>query len=85
MKYIALSAAFILSIYTAHLLNERPCPSTIAPATAAILSTLSPDTIPNLRLAEYLSGDATDFAESDMAKASPVLAKAARLKANELK
>lgn len=85
MKYITLAIAVLLGGFTAHLLNEQPQASKVSPATAAILNTLSPESLPNLRLAEYLSGAADNFAESDMSKASPTLTKATRLKVNEPK
>jgi len=91
MKYTIISFAILstalvaltFGVCTGHVFGERP--SELSPATSAILNTLSPETLPNLRLAEYLSGSREDFSESDIAKASPVLAKATRTKVNEPK
>ncbi len=86
ISFAILSTALValtFGVCTGHVFGERP--SELSPATSAILITLSPETLPNLRLAEYLSGAREDFSESDIAKASPVLAKATRTKVNEPK
>ena len=86
VSFAILSTALValtFGVCSGHIFDERP--SKLSPATSAILNTLSPEALPNLRLAEYLSGARKDFAESDIAKASPVLAKATRTKVNEPK